>query len=1003
MPRAALLEATDGQFYGTTSQGGTLNHGTLFRLSTSGTLTILHSFNRATDGASPAARLVEASDGSLYGTTPDGGPAASTSGGGTVFRWTPAGSFQVVHAFGALADGVAEPAELIEGSDGNFYGNARRALDSAGTPNYAGAVYRMTPNGTVSRLHAFTRGAGGYGPNSLIQASDGNLYGTAGDGSLGGGMVFRLTLAGVFSEHYAFGPATFGPLHVIQGRDGDLYGITRYGPANPGPGTVFKVTLQGAFTRLYSFSAVGDGTDVQGELVQGTDGTLYVSTAYGGTLNGGNIFGLLTDGTVRFRYSPNPILCPDFRSILWNGIHLTATTTGTVLATLTCGGVPGLGSVLTIDSAGAVATLYQFMADADGTSTSIYPARPLIASLNGTLYGTTCKGGVWNAGTAYSVRPPATYTQLHTFDLLTDGSCPSELTFGSDGYLYGTTSSGGPTGNGVAFRLSPDGSTFSVLHAFLSTEGASPGPLLAATDGLFYGITGTGGGLSTLFRMTPAGTVSVLQTFSVLHAGSPYAPIQGRDGHIYGTTNYGIFRLTSTGVFSIVVDFTGALFPRRTASRLLQGSDGLLFMLERSSNNSVSSPTTCYSFTSYTPEGVGVARASLVCSVAGWGGYATSLTNAGDGSFDSVTVNSGSGLQQTSIIYKVTASGTREPLLTLPATLGNIYTTTLRTADRSIYGVASGGSETPAGAIFRVRFPRQPRIDYDGDGLADVSVYRPADGVWFVRNSGSNYVVGAGDATFVWGSTGDLPMPGDYDGDGRTDIGLYRPSTGQWFILYSSRAYRVDQFGYFAWGATGDQPIAADFDGDAKTDIGVYRPSTGNWFLRLSSQNFVIGAGNWNFAWGAPGDVPQLGDFDGDGKTDITVFRNGVWFIRYSSLAYDPAQIGVYLWGEPGDRPLVADFDGDHMSDIGIYRAGSWFLRLSGSSYQVGVGDWIFQWGENADRPVLGDFDGDEKTDITVYRPTTGQWFIRYSSRSYDQAQFGYFAWGATGDIPLPD
>ena len=298
--------------------------------------------------------------------------------------------------------------------------------------------------------------------------------------------------------------------------------------------------------------------------------------------------------------------------------------------------------------------------------------------------------------------------------------------------------------------------------------------------------------------------------------------------------------------------------------------------------------------------------------------------------------------------------------------------------------------------------PQTTRSDFDGDGKADLSTYRPTTGGWSIRTSQGGFT---STSSYQWGATGDIPKVGDLDGDGKTDLIVYRPSTGQWFIRYSFKTYDAAQYGYFEWGAGGDMPIVGDFDGDGKTDIGVYRP-TGYWYLRLSSVNYAVGAGNWIFQWGTTGDVPELGDFDGDGKMDITVFRpsTGQWFIRLSTYGYSQTLFGYFEWGATDDVPLVSDFDGDQRPDVAVYRpsTGYWYILNSSANYAVGVGNWIFQWGQLGDLPRPGDFDGDGKSDIVVFRPSTGQWFIRYSALSYDTGQSGTYTQGANGDISLP-
>ena len=232
--------------------------------------------------------------------------------------------------------------------------------------------------------------------------------------------------------------------------------------------------------------------------------------------------------------------------------------------------------------------------------------------------------------------------------------------------------------------------------------------------------------------------------------------------------------------------------------------------------------------------------------------------------------------------------------------------------------------------------------DLDGDGRADLNVYRPSNGTWFNLQSKTNYDANQARA-FQWGLSGDIPVSSDYDGDGVTDIAVWRPSNGVWFILQSSSGFTtvagrpvgpdgrcagrgrlrrrrqsrprrvsagerhmvhpdVDQRLYHArsalqWGLPGDLPVPGDYDGDSKTDLAVWRPSTGEWFIVSTSSGTATLV---TFTLGSTGDIPVPGDYDGDGKTDGAVFRpsSGTWTIRSSSDG--DARSVVSVWPQRG-------------------------------------------------------------------------------------------------------
>src|SRR5262249_12570401 len=231
----------------------------------------------------------------------------------------------------------------------------------------------------------------------------------------------------------------------------------------------------------------------------------------------------------------------------------------------------------------------------------------------------------------------------------------------------------------------------------------------------------------------------------------------------------------------------------------------------------------------------------------------------------------------------------------------------------------------------------------------------------------------------------------DFDGDRLAEIGVYRPSTGHWFLRQSSSGYNSAAALDLQWGLSGDIPVPGDFDGDRRMDVAVYRRTTGEWFIRYSTQGYSVAATGY-YQWGLPGDTPIVGDFDGDGQADVTVYRpsTGQWFIRYSTQGYNASTYGLFQWGLADDVPVPADFDGDGKTDLAVYRpsTGEWFIVYSLLGYNAGASD-RYQWGLVGDMPIAGDFDRDGKADLTVYRPSTGEWFIRYSLQGYSPSSAG--------------
>ncbi len=343
--------------------------------------------------------------------------------------------------FLSQADGSPQ-GSLVQASDGNFYGTA------AAPP---GAIFRLTPTGALTTLYTFSNSADGIGPQSnLIQAADGNLYGTTtAGGAYDNGTVFKLSLAGAFSVLASF-PANPCPIYnsaVVQGSDGNFYGTTTGGTSCAG--TVYRITPAGALTTLHNFSGP-DGALPQAALLQLSGGAFYGTTSQGGTDN--------------------------------------------------------LGTVFSITASGALTTLVSF----DGTN-GAWPAAALVLGTDGNLYGTTSAGGADNGGTVFRITPAGTLTTLYSFTGGSDGFAPNGLIDATDGDFYGTTG-GGTNGCltagrcsgsvGTIFEITTSGA-LTTLYSFAVADGENPAAaLVQAASGDFYGTTSAGGldGLGTVFE-----------------------------------------------------------------------------------------------------------------------------------------------------------------------------------------------------------------------------------------------------------------------------------------------------------------------------------------------------------------------------------------------------------------------------------------------------------------------------------------------------------------------
>jgi uncharacterized repeat protein (TIGR03803 family) len=283
-PEGSLIQGSDGNFYGMTREGGGHGDGAVFKITPAGVETDIWAFGTGTDGDDPYGSLVQGSDGSFYGMTEGGG----VQGTGTVFKITSAGVETVLWSFGAGTDGFFPYGSLIQGRDGNFYG-----MTYSGGTNGSGIVFKITPAGTETVLYSFGGGTDGANPyGDLMQATDGNFYGmTYYGGTNNEGTAFKITPAGVETVLWSFGSGNDGTYpygNLVQGSDGNFYGLGYEGGAN-NAGTIFQLTPSGTETVLWSFGAGLDAAYPCGSLTIGPDGTLYTSVYDGGSNSEGAV------------------------------------------------------------------------------------------------------------------------------------------------------------------------------------------------------------------------------------------------------------------------------------------------------------------------------------------------------------------------------------------------------------------------------------------------------------------------------------------------------------------------------------------------------------------------------------------------------------------------------------------------------------------------------------------------------------------------------------------
>jgi uncharacterized repeat protein (TIGR03803 family) len=721
-PQAALIQATDGNFYGTTGGGGASNAGTVFTMTPAGAVTVLHAFAGGADGASPLASLIQGTDGNFYGTTASGGDSSCNStyagGCGTIFKMTPAGTVTVLHAFSGGTDGAYPWASLIQATDGDFYGTTQSGGGVAGCFLGCGTVFKMTPAGTVTVLHAFAGGAdGAYPTAALIQATDGNLYGTAnaGGGVNNSGIVFTMTPAGTVTVLHAFARGTDGAnpsSALILASDGNFYGTVYQGGIS-GFGAVFKMTPSGAFTVLHAFGNAPDGAYPRASLIQAADGNFYGTTSDDYPAHQATIFAMTPGGTVTVLHA--------FASTIDGGGDVASViqaTNGNFYGT--SNDAVGKGAVFELSLGAALAITTQ-------------PANQAIVS-GGTATLTVVASGIgltyqWYMGVAGATTSPIS------------GATASSYTTPP---LTGRTSYWVRVSNNTA---AADSNTATVS--------------IAIVPGDFDGDRKTD---IAIYRPS-TGTWYVLESSSGFTGGVAYA--WGASGDVTvpgdydgdGQADIGVYR-PSTGHWYILL--SSANYARyvsyewglpadtpvpgdydgdgKTDVAMYRPATGAWYILLSSANY--------YRYVSYewgvstdTPvpgdyDGDGKTDVAVYRPATGnWFILKSSTNNAMWDTYQWGTTG------DILVPADYDGDGKTDVAVYRPST-GTWYIRRSSTGAQATYAWGASGDVPVPG-------------DYDGDGKTDIVIYRPSDGSWFILKSSTNYSTWE---AHQWGGTGDMPL-----------------------------------------------------------------------------------------------------------------------------------------------------------------------------------------------------------------------------------------------------
>ena len=565
-----LIRGSDGLVYGAACTGSTNALGHLFRMNADGTgFQRLRNFATEAGGGYVPKALLEGRDGVLYGTLQSGIGSTATQSNGQVYRVNRDGTgFAVLCSFSQ--PNLGSPTTLVEGTDGVLYGTTVSGSTS-------GRVFRVNRDGSGFVIFLTLTTAWGTSPQGLTQTPSGMFVGTAKSGGPNSnGALFKFNADGSgygLLKGFAGGADGADARAAVRvGSDGKLYGTT-YGGGSVGRGLIYSLNADGSgYQVLHNFTGP-DGAGSEFALTEDPSGVLLGCTLGGGTASRGTMFRINKDctgyavvhsfaGTPAEGGLPKHVLVP-----LGDGRYLGANTSS---------GGAAAGTVFSLAADGSGLTVLRSLGSATGGS----PWSPVTADGHGTLFGSTTYGGANNRGVIYRLNEDGTgYTVLQSLPTAVSSMPVSGLLLASDGNLYGTAYS-----SNILYRLAPDGTGFTILRTFASPD-ALWGGVMEGTDGQLYGATG-----GSVYRIAKDGSgYQSLHTFAGGATDGTWSMskmVQGADGRLYGTTDLGGAANVGT-VFAVAKDGTGYTVLRQFAggatdgaepmAEVLQGSNGVLY------------------------------------------------------------------------------------------------------------------------------------------------------------------------------------------------------------------------------------------------------------------------------------------------------------------------------------------------------------------------------------------------------------------------------------------